>query len=141
MLKFKDEAIFLWIPALPGIFGFLPLIGAAEWLAGVGGPAFSLEQVLLAVTLTLPVGFPFYCIWFHRRRLGRPLTPAILYLSMSPTPIFGVAICLYGIGFQLWHWSQGMVLMAFLLALIVLFLPMALFSIAVYYLLVRHSKN
>ena len=140
MTKQHDWDLLLWLPALPGVFGFL-LIGAAEWLAGMGGPEFSLEQVLFAITLTLPLGFPLYCIRFHRRRLGRPLMPALLYLSMSPLPIFGVALCLYGLGFRLWHWPQGMILMAFLLALIVLFLPMALFSAAVYHIFAHHRKD
>ena len=61
MPKFKDKSMFLWLPALPGIFGFL-LIGTAEWLASIGGPWLSLEQVLMAVTLTLPIGFPLYLV-------------------------------------------------------------------------------
>ena len=140
MPKFKEKSMFLWLPALPGIFGFL-LIGTAEWLASIGGPWLSLEQVLMAVTLTLPIGFPFYCIWFHWRKLGHPLIPVLFYLSMSPMPVFGVAIYLYGIGFQLWSWSQWMVLMTFLLALIALFLPMAFFSIAIYYLIAHRHKG
>lgn len=132
MTKQRDWDLLLWLPVIPGLIA--PLFLTVNWPEGLDA-----DVAWRLLGLSPILGFPPYCICFHRKKKGGPLLPALFYFFLSLFPVLsGIEmiweICeRFGLSF-----SQQV---PFTLAAFLYFLPMALFSAVVYHIFARHRKD